>query len=322
MVGAEQDVLSVGVEVGCPVGPAQVGDLPLLAAVDFGHKELHGGWLNQPLGEQFQIGVGFLAFGRAARTPDQVLSVGTKKGAAIVAEFTGDLLNVAAIDVAGIQLEVTASSAGKHDFVALGANRGFGIVAFASDEQVGLAASCADGVDVIGRVNGPHIFASGSAARNFWTCSVCSMGGSVQNSGITRHKIGAGCAAKASAYWRWGIFRRRTVVHVHHVDLIAFHAPIGIGSLKDEVFAIKGPVGLGIVTAVGQLSHVVEVNLFFVPAIQAVGKVQDRGCCVIGAAGIDRICALTGQEKCADHQARHNKNGRTCESHEEKATRM
>ena len=239
VVGAEEDVLAIRVEVGGPIGAAQVCDLSLLAAIDLGHEELHGGGLDEALGEELSVGIGFFTLGRAAGAPHEVLTVGAEESTTVIAEFVGDLLDVAAIDVAGVQFQVTAAGAGEDHFVALGADRGFGVIAFATDEEGGCAAFGAHGVDVVGRIDGPYVFAIRTAPRGLGTSRIGGMGGGIQHGGVAWHEVGAGGAALTGADrsgWRLGWC---SVRDVHDVDLVTFGTPSRVGGLEYQAFAVE-----------------------------------------------------------------------------------
>ena len=114
-----------GWKYGAQLAPPRVV-ICAVAAVHLGDEELHGGRLDEAFGKKLEVGVGFLALGRAAGAPHEVLAVGAEEGTAVVAEFAGDLLDVAAVDVAGVELEVATAGAGEDHLVALRAD-GLGV---------------------------------------------------------------------------------------------------------------------------------------------------------------------------------------------------
>jgi len=273
VVGAEQDVLAVWMEIGGPIGAAEVGDLAHVAAVGLGYEKLHRGGLDEPPPEEFHVILGFFALVGAAGTPHDVLTIGAEKSATVITELRGDALDVAAVDVAGVKVQVSVAGAGEDDFVAFRANGGFCIVPITADEQRRFSAFRGNGVDVIAGIDGPDIFVIGAPAGRLRAGGVRCVGGSIQDFLISRHEVGAGGAAEPGADWSGRRFGRGAIGQVHHVDLVAFHAPTGIGGLEDEAAPVKGPVGFGIVATVGQLANVVEVYLLFIGAVQTVRQI-------------------------------------------------
>ena len=274
VVGAEQDVLAVRVEVGGPVGAAEVGDLAHLAAVGLGDVQFHFRRLYQAARQKAQVLIHSFAHFGAARAPHDVLAIGAEEGTAVIAQLAGNALDVAAIDVAGVEVQVAVAGAGEDDFVAFRADGGFRVIAFASDQQFGLASAHGSRVDVIARINGPDVLVVRAATGYFRARRVGGVGGGVEDFLVAGHEVGAGGAAKSRADWcRWGV-RRRAVGEVHHVDLIAFHTPTWVGRLEDEAAPVKRPVGFGIVAAVCELANVVEVHLFFIAAVEAVRQIR------------------------------------------------
>ena len=239
VVGAKEDVLSIRVEIGGPVGTTEVGDLAHFAAVDLAHIQLHLRGLHQSTGEQGEVAVYVLAQGGPAGAPDEVFSVWAEEGAPVVAEFAGDALDVAAVDVAGVEVQVPIAGACKDDFVALGADGRFRIITIAADQQGGFTSSYGYGVDVIPGVDGPDVFVVGPPTRGFWTGRVGRVGRGIQHLLVARHEVGTGGSSQAGAHRCGRRFRGCAIGEVHHVDLVAFDTPAGIGGLKDEAPPVK-----------------------------------------------------------------------------------
>lgn len=224
VVGGEDDLLAGRMPVGRPVCLANVRDLLLVAAVGIGDEDLQVAGLHEALFQQVLVGFRLLALWTGS-TPDDLAAIGREKGAAVVSELVGQLLQVGAVDIHGPEFEVAAAGGGEKDAGTVGRKRRFGIVTGVVGELGGDVAFEVGGEDVVGVVNGPDVEAIDVAGRLFGAGIAAKVGGSVDDGLVAAHEVGAGGAALAG-----GQHLGRRVAHTgnrHHEDLVTAHAPIG-----------------------------------------------------------------------------------------------
>lgn len=220
-VGAEDDFLPAGVEERAPVGLTQIGHLSHIGAVGICHIDFHVGRLHQTLSEEaFVLGYFRRSLGSAG-PPHDLRAIGGEKCTAVVAQFKGDLTQVAAVDVHGVELEVTGAIGGEDDFITLGGDGGLGVVAIAVSELGDDVALEVGHEYVKGIVDGPHIFTAGLTFRLRRTGGVVVVGGGEKHGFIAREEVGASGAAPTGAD-QSGYCIRPHLVGPGDVDLIAF----------------------------------------------------------------------------------------------------
>ena len=262
-----------------PVGPRHIGHLPDVRAVGVGDEEVEIARLDEAVGQQRFVGLGVFA-GGAAGTPDDLLRVGRKESTAVVAEFVGQLKQIAGLDFIAPQFEVAGAGGGEEDVAAIGRDGGFGVVALAADEFLEIAAVGVGGVDVVAVGDGPEV----AALRGLRRGRAFAVGGvgRAEEEAVAGRKVatrGAPRAGRDEAVLLAVV--ERCAVGVHDVDLVAALVvdlrPI---ALEDQLFIVEAPVGLGVVAAEGELADVAQMRLAGIA--QRVGggvvRVDGRGC--------------------------------------------
>src|SRR5438105_698151 len=93
------------------------------------------------------------------RPVDDLLAIVREERTAIVAKFVGQLADMAAVGVHGVNVQVSMTSGGEEDLLSIAANGGLGVVAGRVGQAAQVAAVGLGGVDVIGVVDRPHVAA-------------------------------------------------------------------------------------------------------------------------------------------------------------------
>ncbi len=177
--------------------------------------------------------------------------IGREKSTAVIAKLVGNLLDIAPVQVHSVQFEVATAVGGKDNFVTLWRNRCFGIIAggvcelfYNGPRKVGL-------VNIIGTVDGPHIF-SFFTQRCLGTVLSPFVGRGIDKMLIVRQKIGTGRTALP------GTDHRRLACAIfgltrHQKQLVTAHSPLRVVGLKNNLLIVKTPIGFGIIAPKGDL---------------------------------------------------------------------
>ncbi len=189
MVAAKDDFFAGRMEKWRPVGLSQVCDLTQVRAVDFTGVNLHIGWRHQVLGKVIAVFLDFFCRFGATGAENDLCAVGTKKATAVVAQIEGDLALVGAVEVHGPEFEVAGAVAGEQNFIALGAEYGFRIVAGGVSKLFGDIAFQVGNIDIEGFKNGPQVFAAGPQVGRMRAGSVAFVGTGIQDMFPVGHKV-------------------------------------------------------------------------------------------------------------------------------------
>jgi hypothetical protein len=258
LIGGEDDAVAIGEKVRTEVGGAVVGDLMLVRAVGVHDPDFEIAWTDEALSVELFVIFYFLRSFGVLGAIDNFGAVVRPEGAAIVAEFFGELADVGAIGIHGENIEITVAGGGEDDVLAVASDGGFGIVARGVGELVEIGTIGIGDVDLVGAVDGPNVAARIiGLGRAIGTGGV---GGGEKNFIAGGKKVAAGGAAFAGADefgdGRLAVGR----VDGHGVNLIAGDTFALV--LKDELFVVGGEIGFGVLAAEGELADVFEVFLF------------------------------------------------------------
>src|SRR5208283_592030 len=264
-VGGENDALAVRKERRGEAGGIQAGELALATAIGFHEPDFKRGGTNQILLKKLfifaDLGVGLGMIGAV----DDPLAVFGIERAAVVAELVRELLDVLAVGVHRINVEVAVARGSENDLFAVFGDGGFGIVAGRGGELLHIGAVEVGGEDVVSRINGPHVALGEVGPRRAGRVGQVRRG--IKNLVSVREDVAAcGAALAGRDHLLAG------AVYVHGENLVALQAVAG--GLEDQLLAVGREIGLGIRAAEGELAHVAEM-LFF-------GRAEVGGGCTWG----------------------------------------
>ena len=180
------------------------------------------------------------------------LAVGREPGATVVADAVGDLLQVAAIGVHRVQVDVPVHGAGEDQLLPIGRDGGLGVVGAVVRQLAQVGAVELRGVD-LEVADGPDV-ALGLVGRNGAGLVVLE-GAAVEDPLVAVVEEAAGGAALA-------------VRHAAHVGAVGIDEVLLVAAgvdlflpLEDQLLAVAREIRLGVVAAEGQLADVPQVTL-------------------------------------------------------------
>ena len=246
-----------------PVGTAQVGDLPCVASVGVRDKKLHGSGFHHALRKERGVFVHLLLRLGARCPPDQLLTIRRKERPSVVAKLVGDLLDIAAVQCAGVQVQIAMACAREHHAVAFGTHGGFGIVRRAGGDGGDLSRIQVLENQVVAVVNGPDVAPFRAPIRHLRTRQVGALGGGVHHHGVARQEIRAGGSSLSAADPSGGgcSVGRAICIQGHLPNLVARNARLGLRGLVNEGIPSKGPISFRIVSPKRELPHIGQMNL-------------------------------------------------------------
>ncbi len=262
VVGGEDHSLAAGEEGRGEGGGVEVGELARLAAVGVGGPDLELARPHQPARQELPVVVE-LGPHRPRGAPDDLPAVGREVGAAVVARGVGQPLDVAAIGIHPVELEIAVTVGGEDQRAVLGADGRLGVVGGVLGQPPEVAAVRLRGPDLIGRVDGPDVALRAVGRRRAGVAR--GVGGGEEHAAAVRGEVGAGGPSFAGRDQR----RSAAAIRREAEDLVA---GIGrAGRLEDQLPAVGRPVRLGVLAAMGELDDVRQVRL--------AGMGGDRGRC-------------------------------------------
>jgi hypothetical protein len=155
-------------------------------------------------------------------------------------------------EVHRVDVEVAVAHRGEDDAVSLRRDRCLGVIPFDVGELGGFGTVRAGAIDVIARVDRPHI--ATAVVRHRWAVRSALVGGGVDDPLVVGQVIGAGGAAGAGG--GQGRLRR---IGVHDKDLVA--AVGRPGRLEDQIIPREGEISFGVLATVGEHPELTEVGL-------------------------------------------------------------
>ena len=203
---------------------------------------------------------------------DDPLAVVGEEGAAVVAGRVGHALHVRAVGVHRVELEVAVARGREDDRLAVGRDRGLGVVPGGREERLDVAAVRLGGVDVV-VVEGPDVSVRPVRPRRARRARTERR--RVENPVTRRKEVGAGRLALAV-----GDAVAVRAVGLHREDLVAGQRSL-VG-LEDEPGVVGRPVRLGVLAAEGQLPDVGEVFLLAGGEKARGGRWRRRGAGALG----------------------------------------
>src|SRR5271166_6442236 len=227
----------------------------------------------------------------------------------------GELFNVAAIGVHGVDIEIAIARRGKDDLLTVAGNSGFSVVAGSVGEEAQVAAIELGSIDLIAAVDRPDVTVRiVRLRRTLWAGG---MGGGVQHAIAGGKDIATGCPAFAGADQ---LGRRRLAVrriHRHGIDLVTRNAFALV--LEAQHLVVSREVGFGILSAEGKLTDIAQMLLLL---RKQQGIAVSWSCCLLRVQQRSKRSdeqnqqqASSGKSKC--HQRNSNRNRAECFPHRE-----
>ena len=155
-----------------------------------------------------------------------------------------------AIGVHRVNIEIAIAHGGEYDLLAVERDRGFGVIAGRGGQLLQVGAVRIRRENVISRIHRPHVALRKIRPRR--ALRARQMRRSVENLfavGIEKTAGGASFAGRDHVLV--------AAVDIHRENLVALH--IAMRGLIDQLLAVGGKVGFGILSAEGQLMHVAQM---------------------------------------------------------------
>src|SRR5208283_4704168 len=159
LIGGEDDALAIGQEIRGEIRRAVASDLVLVGAIGVHHPDFEVAGTDQALREEVLVVLDLLGRLRMLGAVDDFLAVVRPKRAAIIAEFVGELLHIAAVGVHGVNVQVAIAGGGENDVLAVARDGGFCVVARGMGQLPQVGAVGLGGVNVIDIVDRPDVAA-------------------------------------------------------------------------------------------------------------------------------------------------------------------
>jgi hypothetical protein len=239
-----------------------------VAAVGVGDPQLELARAHQALLQEPPVLLQLRAGPRARRAPDDLAAVGAEERAAVIARREGEPLDVLAVLVHAVQLEVAVPHRGEDDGAVLRADRRLGVIAGGVGEALHAGAVDPGLEDVVRVVERPHVALA--AVRLGRAGGAAQLRRGPQHLLVAGEEVGAGGGALAVRHRNGRGLRGEGVDPVDDVAGVAQRS-----RLVDELGAVKGPVSLGVLSAEGDPPDVLEARLVRA-APDAVGERQRR----------------------------------------------
>lgn len=304
VVGAEDDLLAVGVEERGEGGRFEARHLLLVLAIGIHDPDFELGWADHVLFEQSDV-VGALLFALdEVASPDDFLSVPADEGAAVVALLVGEASDLFRHEVGAVDLEVAVLVAGEGHVATIGVDGGFGDVAVDVEdgfENVGLEISAVEGE--LGIDHPDVAFAAVELLLRSFVGGECA-------AEVDVFVVGRDVAAGASALSG----RDEPLcasVGVHLEDLLIGEA--GLERLVGDGAAVFAEISFGILAPEGELADVGEVGFagvaFHGPRVGPLGHVGVLllfGGFEVGQEGVVGAGCVAESDKGGDERQNHS----------------
>src|SRR6266513_1593369 len=182
---------------------------------------------------------------------DDFLAIVGPEGAAVVTQLASELLDVGAVGIHGVDVEIAIAGGSDHDVLAVPGDGGLGVVAVRAGKLLHIAAIW------LGR-----------------TVGACRVSRGEEDAIAGGKEIGASRSAFAGAYelgcGGFSVAR----VHLYRVNLVARNAFALM--LKNKIFVAEGEIGFGTLAAESKLPHVFQMLCLFRDSQRAGGCLRWR----------------------------------------------
>src|SRR5204862_4703788 len=153
---------------------------------------------------------------------DDFLAIVGPEGAAVVTQLASELLDVGAVGIHGVDVEIAISGGSEHGVLGVPGDGGLGVVAVRAGKLLHIAAIWLGRIDLIAIVNRPDVTMGVIRLRR--TVGACRVSRGEEEATAGGKEIGASRAALTGAY-ELGCGRLSAGhVHGHRVNLVARNA--------------------------------------------------------------------------------------------------
>ena len=268
-IRGEDDPLAIGEIERRKIRGAVRGDRSLAASIRIHHENFKLPRLHQPLFEQVLILVDLRLIGGMRRPVDDAFAVRREERSAVVADLVRQPPGLRAIEIHGIEIQVSVFHGRPDDRLTVRRHSRFRIVARRGGQPLHLLPINAYGIEIV-VVQSPAVGPTPLRLRR--TVRPRRMGRRIEHAAIAREKVSACRSAHAGAHQSNGV-----TVQVHHVHLITTQPGVGrfkrgrvgifhpiVRGLENQFVPAERKVGFGILPAHRQLANIFQMPLSLV----------------------------------------------------------